>query len=337
MFLSGCTCGSNYFPGNVLSIPAASWAVPDKEVVPVSLLIQRPDPRSLRRRPADDLLSDGTTMGAVELLVKDLDGMIAYYSTGVTLDVLQHSGETAVLGHDGRVVVRLRRVTDLPSWRPNQAGLFHTAVLFDDDDALARALASMARFAPGTFTGSADHLYSQAFYFTDPEGNGVELYADRPRETWQREANGLLSLASNYLDPNEFLRTNLPLEVPQPTTAPASTLGHVHLQVGDISTGREFYVDTLGFEVMSDAGSALFISAGGYHHHMAMNVWNSRGAGPRAASLGLGDVRITLPSRTDVEAVAERLRHHRIDFQDDGAAVRVLDPWRTPVTLTSAN
>lgn len=130
--------------------------------------------------PADDLLSDGTTMGAVELLVKDLDGMIAFYSTGVTLDVLQYSGDTAVLGHDGRVVVRLRRVTDLPSWRPNQAGLFHTAVLFDDDAALACALASMARFAPGTFTGSADHLYSQAFYFTDPEGNGVELYADRP-------------------------------------------------------------------------------------------------------------------------------------------------------------
>lgn len=118
----------------------------------MSLLTQRPDPRSLRRRPADDLLSDGTTMGAVELLVKDLDGMIAYYSTGVTLDVLQHSGDTAVLGHDGRVVVRLRRVTDLPSWRPNQAGLFHTAVLFDDDAALARALASMAR-CTGHFHG----------------------------------------------------------------------------------------------------------------------------------------------------------------------------------------
>ncbi|MCC5672054.1 VOC family protein [Kocuria rhizophila] len=305
-------------------------------MVPVSLLIQRPDPRSLRRRPADDLLSDGTTMGAVELLVKDLDGMIAYYSTGVTLDVLQHSGDTAVLGHDGRVVLRLRRVTDLPSWRPNQAGLFHTAVLFDDDAALARALASMARFAPGTFTGSADHLYSQAFYFTDPEGNGVELYADRPRETWQREANGLLSLASNYLDPNEFLRTNLSREAPQPTTAPASTLGHVHLQVGDIPTGREFYVDTLGFEVMSDAGSALFISAGGYHHHIALNTWNSAGAGPRAASLGLGQVNIDLPTGEDIAALEERLTDHRVTTRHDGAVLRFEDPWGTLIQVAQA-
>ena len=167
---------------------------------------QNPAPQSLTKRPAEDLLSADTRMGAVELLVSDLDTMVAYYSDAVTLDVLAHAGDTAVLGRDGRTVVRLRQVKELPPARRGQAGLFHTAVVFDDEPALAAALASVATVAPRSFTGSADHLYSQAFYFDDPEGNGVELYTDRPRETWRREPTGLLTLASNPLDPNGFLQ-----------------------------------------------------------------------------------------------------------------------------------
>jgi catechol 2,3-dioxygenase len=300
------------------------------------IFAQHPDPRSLAPRPAEDLLAAGTRMGAVELLVHDLDAMVAYYTTGVTLEVLEHAGDTAVLGRHGETVMRLRQVKDLPPARPGQAGLFHTAVVFEDEAALAAAVASTATHAPRSFTGSADHLYSQAFYFDDPEGNGVELYTDRPRDTWRREANGLLTLATNPLDPNAFLQSHLrPEDLGRPSTPPA-TLGHVHLQVGDIPLGRQFYVDVLGFEVMSDIGSALFIAAGGYHHHIALNTWNSAGAGPRAASLGLGQVNIDLPTADDVAALEARLKDHRIATRHDGAVLRFEDPWKTLIQVGAA-
>lgn len=292
--------------------------------------VQNPHPRSLERRAADDLIAPDTQMGAVELLVRDLDAMIAFYSEGVTLEVLAHEGETAVLGRAGKSLVRMRRMPDLPPRRQGEAGLFHTAVLFDDEASLSAAVASVARLAPRSFTGSSDHLYSQAFYFDDPEGNGVELYADRPRETWTTQEDGLLEVATNPLDPNEFLRTHLPNAQAGP--APA-TLGHVHLQVGDIGVARDFYVDALGFEVRSDVGSALFIAAGGYHHHIAVNTWGTAGAGPRAAALGLGQVNIDLPSDDDVAAVRQRLTDRGISARHDGAVLRVDDPWGTLIQV----
>ncbi|MGW8591991.1 VOC family protein [Dietzia sp. NPDC055340] len=297
------------------------------------VFVQNPDPRSLVERPADRLLPADARMGAVELLVRDLDAMIAFYSRGVTLDVLEQSGETAELGRGGQPLVRLRRVRDLPPRRPGEAGLFHTAVLFEDRQSLAFAAASVARLAPQSFTGSSDHLYSEAFYFDDPEGNGVELYVDRPRETWQRDGNGLLQTATNALDPNAFLRAHLPQ---RPVAPPPATLGHVHLQVGDIGVARDFYVDALGFEVMSDLGTALFIAAGGYHHHVAVNTWGTAGAGPRAAALGLGQVNIDLPDDDDVAALQQRLVDHRIEVRHDGRTLRFDDPWGTLIQVAPA-
>ncbi|MBB1012071.1 VOC family protein, partial [Dietzia kunjamensis] len=110
-------------------------------------------------------------------------------------------------------------------------------------------------------------------------------------------------------------------------------LGHVHLQVGDIGTARDFYVDALGFEVMSDVGSALFIAAGGYHHHIAVNTWGTAGAGPRAAALGLGRVNIELPTADDVDALRQRLTDHRIETRHDGAVLRFDDPWGTVIEV----
>lgn len=284
---------------------------------------------------APDLLAPDTVMGAVTLRVADLDAMIAYYRDAVTLDVLWHEGPVAVLGRGGVAALILQHAPELRHAGPRSAGLFHTAILFESEAALAAAVYSVATRHPGSFTGSSDHLVSKAFYFDDPEHNGVELYWDRDRTQWSW-THGRIEMSTVFLDPNAYLQEHLTQEsIEQPRLGGAS-VGHVHLSVGDVATAKAFYVGRLGFETTTTyGGQALFVSAGGYHHHMAMNVWNSRGAGPRAASLGLGDVRITLPARTDVEAVAERLRDRRIDFQDDGAAVRVLDPWRTPVTLTS--
>lgn len=114
----------------------------------------------------------------------------------------------------------------------------------------------------------------------------------------------------------------------------AGSVGHVHLQVGDLATARGFYVDALGFEAtQTDYPGALFASAGGYHHHVAMNIWNSRGAGPRAASIGLGDVSITVPTATELESLAARLHARAIPFAGDGRSVTVTDPWSTQVTI----
>lgn len=282
-----------------------------------------------------DRLAQDTAMGDVELLVRDLDGVMAYYADGVGLDVISHDGPEAVLGRGGEPIMRLIRRTDLPEFQRGDAGLFHTAILFADEPSLARSVASVARFAPRSFTGSSDHLVSQAFYFDDPEGNGVELYVDRPREQWTRHADGSVDMATIYLDPNAFLQTHLP-HAPK-SESDGAGIGHVHLQVGDLALAEQFYAGVLGFDVMARYGSqALFVAAGGYHHHIGMNTWNSKGAGPRAASLGLGQVSIELPTTDDVDALSSRLRTAGVESRHDGETLRFDDPWKTLIEVHAA-
>lgn len=281
--------------------------------------------------PTAGAVPDGTQMDTVELLVRDLDAMTAYYQEAVTLDVLDQSGATATLGRGTQKIMRLRQEKDLPNAHPRAAGLYHTAILFQDQHQLASSLLSMAERVPQTFTGSADHLVSEAFYFTDPEGNGLELYHDRPREEWTILPGGGVQMASLALDPNAFLQQWRTADAS--TTGDTAAIGHVHLQVGDIPSAKAFYAGVLGFDVTADLGSALFVSAGGYHHHIGMNTWQSAGAGPRAAALGLGDVRIVVPTRDDVEAIADRIRSHGVDGADDGRALRLADPWGTRLVI----
>jgi catechol 2,3-dioxygenase len=274
-------------------------------------------------------------MGAVTLRVADLDRMIAYYRDGVTLSMLSQEGGIAVLGRGTTPIVILQHAPELRHASPHEAGLFHTAVLFDSEEALAAAVYSVARVAPGTFTGSADHLVSKAFYFTDPEGNGVELYWDRDRTQWSW-VHGQIEMATLYLDPNQFLSENLTDRAAVEQLGEAQ-VGHVHLAVGDVASARAFYVDRLGFEATANLGSqALFVSAGGYHHHMAMNTWNSRGAGPRTLALGLGQVEIRVPGSDDLGELAERMRHYGIEARDDGRSVSFDDPWANVVRAVAA-
>jgi len=291
-----------------------------------------------------DVIAARTAMGAVTLHVGDLDAMAAYYRDVLMLQVLDviapatgvlpvHAAATVVLGRATTPLVILRHTPDLPAPRRGQAGLFHTAILFDTESDLAAALASIAARAPGTFAGSADHLVSKAFYFTDPEGNGIELYWDRVRSDW-KWVGGSVQMGSLALDPNAFLREHLSdaaLENPGD-----AVVGHVHLSVGDVPSARAFYVDTLGFEVSAQWNGALFVAAGGYHHHLAMNTWNSAGAGPRASSLGLGEVAILVPAADDVAALAGRLADHGVAARDDGATLSFEDPWRNLIRVSAA-
>ena len=282
-------------------------------------------------------LASATSMGAVTLLVGDLDAQTAFYRDVVTLQVLDAAGDTVTLGRAGRPLVVLRHEPSLRHAAPGSAGLFHTAILFESQAALAAALYSVAQRAPQTFTGSADHLVSQAFYLTDPEGNGIELYWDRARTEWSW-THGQVEMATLYLDPNAFLGEHLTEAAANGATATdAATIGHVHLSVGDVASARAFYVDALGFDTTAELGNqALFVSAGGYHHHMAMNVWNSRGAGPRMPALGLGRVDLTLPDADSLGALGERLSHHGIRTRDDGRTLAFDDPWNNALHATVA-
>ncbi|HHW82987.1 MAG TPA: VOC family protein [Actinomycetales bacterium] len=277
-------------------------------------------------------------MGMVDLRVSNPDEVLAFYADGIGLEPIGAEGSKITLGlGDGVPVVTLTHAPELRPPSRSEAGLFHTAILFPDSVQLARAVYSLFRRYPHLYQGASDHLVSRAFYWGDPEGNGVELYVDRPRSEWSWEGSRV-SMATLPLDVRAFLTQYLPAEDYGSGDTPSGmegSVGHVHLQVGDVASAREFYVDALGFDETARYGSqALFVSAGGYHHHMAMNTWNSRGAGPRPATLGLGRVDVLLPSAGERERAAARLRERAIPFDDDGASLLVRDPWENLIRLS---
>jgi catechol 2,3-dioxygenase len=286
---------------------------------------------------APERLAADTAMGPVTLSVGDLDTELRYYRDGVALEVLDEGAGSVTLGRGGTPVLVLVAAPELRHASPRDAGLFHTAILFDTEEALAAAVYSVARHYPGTFTGSSDHLVSKAFYFSDPEGNGVELYWDRDRTQWSW-AHGTVEMSTLFLDPNAFLAENLTERAATDPAIGGARVGHVHLQVGDIASARDFYVTRLGFDETATYGpSALFVSAGGYHHHMAMNTWNSVGAGRRGPALGLARVDIEVPQADDLGALTERMRHYGVETRDDGRSVSFDDPWANLIRVTAAN
>ncbi|GAA1485948.1 VOC family protein [Brachybacterium fresconis] len=284
-------------------------------------------------------LSADLAMDAVTLRVGDLELMSSYYENALALTPIEEKARVGgevhrVLGRGTTPFVRLVATPGLPAVEPRQAGLFHTAFLFEDQASLAGTVLRAAQDPRSRFVGSSDHLVSEAFYFADPEGNGIELYWDRPRDQWTW-SGGQVAMDTLFLDPEAYLRTHLSDDVATSPGLRPGIVGHVHLQVGDVDAARTFYVDTLGFETtVGSHPGALFAAAGGYHHHVAMNTWNSRGAGPRATSLGLADVAITVPGREDLDALAGRLTAARSRFADEGRSVSVTDPWGTPVTIS---
>ncbi|WP_028709380.1 VOC family protein [Propionicicella superfundia] len=295
----------------------------------------------------DQQLPADTAMGTVSLDVGDLDAMTAFYHDVILLDVLSSAGDVAELGRAGRTLVRLRHRPGLPRGERRSAGLFHTALLHPDPTSLATTLASVAVHAPSLYTGAGEHLVSQAFYLDDPEGNGIELYWDRPRSEWSWDDAGHVRMDTLYIDPNGFLAEHLAADAKdfvltdpdrrhERPLAPDEVVGHVHLKVGQAARAKDFYVGLLGFELTAEMPGAVFVSAGGYHHHMAMNTWASQGVGLRSPGLGLGRVDIELPGRDAVLAAAARLRAGGVAVADSGEAVEADDPWGNRVRLTGA-
>ncbi|MDR7080839.1 catechol 2,3-dioxygenase [Arthrobacter ginsengisoli] len=279
--------------------------------------------------PAASVLGAQTRMGAVHLITADLDPMRAYYVDVLGLGVLDENDTALSLGRGGDEVLTITEDPDGTKDSPGQAGLYHSAFLYENESSLASAMAKVAGAAPNSFQGSADHAVSLAFYLGDPDGNGIELYVDRPADGWKWK-DGKVTMGSAPLDPNAFISKHLGAG-----TAGDPGLGHVHLRVGDLEQARAFYADTLGFAVTAEANGALFFAAGGYHHHIATNTWSSQGAGTRSNDLGLGSFTVQLGSTDERTSVEARLNAAGIDHRNVDGNLVTKDPWGNTVTLTA--
>ena len=280
-------------------------------------------------------LPGGISLGPVTLQVADLERSLAYYDRVLGLRPLQRDARAATLGtqEDATPLVHLSaRPGAVPVPRRGRLGLYHFAILLPDRASLGRFARHLA--SVGEYAGMADHLVSEAFYLTDPDGLGIEVYADRPRESW-RVQGGRLAMATDPLDLDELARA----AGDRPWTgAPAGTrMGHIHLYVDDLAGAAQFYHAGLGLDRISlEFPGALFMSAGGYHHHLGTNTW-AAGA-PRASE---GDARllewmIRVPARHDVEAAAASLQSAGYEvLRADGDALAT-DPWGTRLRLAPA-
>ena len=273
-----------------------------------------------------------TDLGTVRLTVADLAPSRDFYERALGLRASERDDGTLALGlEDG---VPLIELTGDPaaSPRPRRAtGLFHLAVLLPSRRDLALALRRLAE-ARVPLDGASDHLVSEALYLHDPDGNGIEIYRDRPRDQWPH-VDGSLEMATLPLDIDDVL-TELPAASAE--FVPAGTrIGHVHLKVDDLDAAEAFYAGVLGFDVtVKGYAGALFVSAGGYHHHIGLNTWQSLGAGaPPPVAIGLRSFEVALPDGGELERVLERVREAGIegDLTDGGAIVR--DPSGNAVRL----
>ena len=268
-----------------------------------------------------------TSMGAVRLTVADLARSRAFYERAIGLRASERDDGTLALGVPGEPpVVDLTGDSSAPALDRRATGLYHLAILMPSRRDLALALARLAE-ARWPLDGASDHLVSEALYLLDPDGNGIEIYRDRPREEW-RQVDGKLAMDTLPLDLDSVLGELSGLRELQPAAPAGIRMGHVHLRVSDIPEAERFYSGVLGFDVMVRGyPGALFVSAGGYHHHLGLNTWHSRGAAPPApGAIGLRDFEIVLPGREELERVLERVHSAGIEARDGGDGWLVRDP-----------
>lgn len=274
-------------------------------------------------------LPSGIRLGPVHLVVGDLAGMTAYYAQRIGLEVVRHEGDEVALGADDAELIILRGDPGAPP-AGSTSGLFHVALLFADRAELARTLKRLAATAT-PLTGASDHGVSEALYLRDPEGNGIELYTDRPPEVWPAPGPGeRIGMFTARLDLEDLLAAAPVPEVP-PQVAHDVTVGHVHLEVGDVDAVADFHVDVLGFEAMVRFPGAAFLAKDGYHHHLGINGWRGVLAAHEPGRRGLAAWTVVLPDAAALSAAREALGD-RAQPDGDGALV-VHDPAQVPVRL----
>jgi catechol 2,3-dioxygenase len=273
-------------------------------------------------------LPDTLRLGAVHLTVSSLDRSVGFYENSLGLRLHRREDGVAAMGVGGEDLLVLY---EEPGARRagRHAGLYHYALLFPSREELARAVVRLGA-TKTPVQGASDHGTHEAVYLPDPDGNGIELAADRPRERWPRPLD--YAGGPHRLDTDDLLAT-VEGEEASPEIGPGLVVGHVHLHVGDLQRGLGFYRDTLGFELMTFMpGAAAFVSAGGYHHHLGFNVWRGEGVPPvPEGKVGLRHWTVVLEDAEDVAAVGERVRAAGIAGEEREGGLLVRDPWGIPV------
>ncbi|MGH2990548.1 MAG: VOC family protein [Solirubrobacterales bacterium] len=280
-------------------------------------------------------IDPATRIGAVRLTVRDADAAGEFYERAIGLRRMEGDGDTVRLGADGEVLIELHGDPDAPAPPPRATGLFHLAILVPSRRELADALRRVAG-SGWPLAGASDHLVSEALYLSDPDGNGIEIYRDRPADEWHDE-DGSLRMATLPLDLRE-LADEAGGEGSEPDGMPVGTrVGHVHLRVADLDPAERFYAGELGFDVTTrDYPGALFVSAGDYHHHVGLNTWAGPGAAPPPpGAIGLRSFEVVLPDHAQLDVAALRLEASGGEIERCDAGVLVRDPSRNGVLLVA--
>jgi len=279
-------------------------------------------------------LSADLQLGFVHLTISNLGRSLAFYQQSLGFQVHRREGDTAYLGAGGPDLLVLTERTGAVRYR-HVTGLYHFAILVPSRLELAQVIKRVAETRTPV-QGASDHLFSEALYLPDPDGNGIEIYRDRPRDQWPRDAQGNIQGDSLPLDIEDVLSELAQQAGPWTGLHPKTRLGHMHLHVHNIPETLTFYRDVLGFELMLDWNSALFVSAGGYHHHIGLNIWGVQGASPAPPeSIGLRYFTIHLPSQAEADAVVVRARAAKARVEEHPAGQLVRDPAQNGLVFTT--
>jgi catechol 2,3-dioxygenase len=272
----------------------------------------------------------------VSLSVAELDRSVEYYENAIGLSVNERANGGARLGAGGRDLLVLEEQPGARPGRGMNTGLVHFALLVPDRGDLAAWLAHAASSGV-RLSGASDHYVSEALYLRDPDGHGIEIYRDRPRDTWTRGSDGSLNMGTEALDLDDLMSAHDPAQ-PFERMPDGTVMGHIHLQVAHLPDTRRFYVDLLGLDVMVEIpGQATFLSSGGYHHHLGANTWAGVGAPPappEQARLKRAALEVAEPD--ELERIEARLGDAGVEAVRDGARVLVEDPSRNPLELRVA-
>ena len=274
----------------------------------------------------------GTNIGVVTLRVANLERSRRFYEGVLAFQPLtEEPGNVVLGGQDKQPLLELIEVPGAAPQPHRATGLYHVAILFPTRPDLGRELLRLIEAE--WQIGQGDHLVSEALYISDPDGNGLEIYQDRPRSTWQW-ANGSVKMATDPVDIRGLVEDGTHKAEAWNVIPAGTRVGHIHLQVGNIPEAKHFYHDILGFDVTAQLPGALFVSAGGYHHHIGLNTWQSQGGKPTPANhAGLEKYVIAIPTHEGLQEVKNRLVAHNVPFEEQENGIRVNDPWGNVIVL----
>lgn len=267
-------------------------------------------------------LSNSIEMGTFELNVNNLPLMKDFYHNSVGLEIIHENSDSVTLGFKGSELIKLILNKSLRIPKQNEVGLYHSALAFSGRSILANTIKRILSNYPDSYSGSADHLVSEAFYFYDPEGNGLELYFDKDKEHWIWK-DGKVLMDTLFLNAREYITKFSKNDA----TEEIIKTGHIHLKVGSLEKAENFYVGVLGFVKVSDYPGAIFISDGKYHHHIGINIWETKGSPQKEETLGLKSFELNLEKIEDLLNLKTRLENANISFNFQKRELTVNDPW----------